>query len=236
MILAVINFSGNVGKSTLSRHLLAPRMNDAYVVPIESVCSYESDNDPIRGRQFGELIEELMIMDDAVVDIGASNVEEFMAYMTQYEGSHDVFDYFIIPVTSERKVLENTASTILALSEIGVPADKIKLVINKVSPIDNIERDFASIIDFHNKSKLFELSIGSVVYKNELYERLSLAGKSISEIIADETDYNAAIRRSDDKAEKVRLARAFTNRMLAPSVNENLDEVFIELFKQKQIR
>ena len=34
MKVSVINFSGNVGKSTVARHLLSPRLNNATVIPV----------------------------------------------------------------------------------------------------------------------------------------------------------------------------------------------------------
>ena len=37
MKLAVISFSGGVGKSTIARHLLAPRLPSARVIAIESI-------------------------------------------------------------------------------------------------------------------------------------------------------------------------------------------------------
>ncbi len=37
MKVAVINFSGNVGKTTIARHLLAPRITGAEVISIESI-------------------------------------------------------------------------------------------------------------------------------------------------------------------------------------------------------
>ena len=37
MKLAVINFSGNVGKSTVARHLLAPRIPGCQFVAVESI-------------------------------------------------------------------------------------------------------------------------------------------------------------------------------------------------------
>ena len=55
MKVAVINFSGNVGKSTVARHLLAPRLNNAEVIPVESINSDGTDETAIRGKQFGEL-------------------------------------------------------------------------------------------------------------------------------------------------------------------------------------
>ena len=37
MKVAVINFSGNVGKTTIARHLLAPRIPDADFIAVESI-------------------------------------------------------------------------------------------------------------------------------------------------------------------------------------------------------
>ena len=37
MKLAVINFSGNVGKTTVARHLLLPRIHGAELIAVESV-------------------------------------------------------------------------------------------------------------------------------------------------------------------------------------------------------
>jgi len=37
MKVVVINFSGNVGKSTIAAHLLKPRMNDAKIFSIETL-------------------------------------------------------------------------------------------------------------------------------------------------------------------------------------------------------
>ena len=94
MSIAVINFSGNVGRSAIARRLLAPRLHDAQVIAVESINSDEgSSGDAIRGKQFGELLEALALMDDAVVDIGASYVEGFIKLMRQYRGSHDDFDF-----------------------------------------------------------------------------------------------------------------------------------------------
>ena len=48
MKLAVINFSGNVGKTTVARHLLAPRIPGCQVVSVESINADDgaADDDP----------------------------------------------------------------------------------------------------------------------------------------------------------------------------------------------
>jgi hypothetical protein len=103
MKLAVINFSGNVGKSTVARHLLAPRIPGCEVVAVESINADDGQPITIRGRQFAYLQEYLRTVADLVVDVGASNVEDLLALMRRYSGSHGDFDGFIVPIVPARK-------------------------------------------------------------------------------------------------------------------------------------
>lgn len=103
MIVAVINFSGNVGKTTVTQYLLSSRMNHAKVIPIKSINADEVESKKICDKQYGDLQQCLVTVDDAVVDVGVSNVEDFMALMQQYHGSHAEFDYFVVPTVSALK-------------------------------------------------------------------------------------------------------------------------------------
>jgi hypothetical protein len=103
MKIAVINFSGNVGKTTVARHLLAPRIPGAEVVAVESLNPDDTEAQALRGRQFGELQEYMHTVDSAVVDIGASNVEDLLALMHRYQGSHEDFDCFVVPTVAPAK-------------------------------------------------------------------------------------------------------------------------------------
>ena len=67
MKLAVINFSGNVGKTTVARHLLAPRIPGCQVVSVESINADDGQPVTIRGRQFAQLQEFLQSVDDVVI-------------------------------------------------------------------------------------------------------------------------------------------------------------------------
>ena len=58
MKLAVINFSGNVGKTTVARHLLAPRIPGCELVSVESINADEGQPVTIRGRQFAPVLED----------------------------------------------------------------------------------------------------------------------------------------------------------------------------------
>ena len=149
MKVAVISFSGNVGKTTIARHLLAPRMPGAKVVSIESINAGDAgtmSGHVIRGRQFAELQEYLQVIDDVVVDIGASNVEELLALMHRYRGSHEDLDYFIVPTVPAGKQQQDTVATLAELSRLGIPADKVRLVFNMVEDGTDLERVFDPVL------------------------------------------------------------------------------------------
>ena len=59
---------------------------------------------------------------DVVVDVGASNVEDLLALMRRYRGSHEDFDCFVVPTVPARKQQQDTAATLAELARIGVPA------------------------------------------------------------------------------------------------------------------
>jgi ABC-type protease/lipase transport system fused ATPase/permease subunit len=73
MKIAVLNFSGNVGKSTIARHLLSPRMPDASIVSVESINADSATEKTIRGTDFGQLQQDLQLEEKVIVDVGASS-------------------------------------------------------------------------------------------------------------------------------------------------------------------
>jgi hypothetical protein len=231
MKIAVINISVNVGKSTVARHLLAPRMNSASVIPVESINSDGTQDEAIKGKQFGELQEALMLLDDAVVDVGASNVEDFVNLMKQYKGSHEDFDYFVIPTVPKNKQMRDTISTIDALSDIGVPAKKIRLVFNMVEIDDVPERVFAGLFEYHAASKSFTLRPDAVIHVNDIYGKIKGAEQGIKDILNDPTDYKEKIKTAKDADEKLHFAQMVGIKRLAAGVTEELDGVFKTLFK-----
>lgn len=231
MKVLVTNLSGNVGKSTLAHHLLSPRMNDAKVISVESINSDGTEDETIRGKQFGEVLEVLPIYDDLIVDVGASNIEDLLKMMRQYRGSHEDFDYFVIPTTKEAKQMRDTISTIDALSELKVPTKKIRLVFNMVEPEDNVEQIFAGLFAYQEHEKKFVINSNAVLYNNAVFTKLKESNKTIKEVLSDETDYKALLAQATTTADKVELSRQISLKRLCSGVVEELDYVFKVLFK-----
>ena len=104
MKIAVINFSGNVGKSTIARNLLAPRIPDAEVFAVETINSDGTEDETMKGKEFGDLLEALQLMDSAVVDLGASNIEAVMTVETKgISLANAVASYLNVPAVTARK-------------------------------------------------------------------------------------------------------------------------------------
>ena len=227
----VMNFSGNVGKSTIARHLLSPRMNNARIIPVESINSDGSQDEAMRGKEYGNLLELLSVMDDVVIDVGASNVEDFVALMKKYHGSHDDFDYFVIPTVKNIKQQKDTISTIAALHEIGIPAKSIRLVFNMVDDTDNVQKTFYRLFDYHASSNHFTLRPDAIVHENEIFLKLKDSTQNISDIFNDPTDLKEMLKAATDPQEKMNIAAKIGIKRLASGVTKELDGVYKSLFK-----
>ncbi len=226
MKVAVINFSGNVGKSTVAKHLLVPRIPNAEFFSVESINADENDGDTMRGKQFGALSEHLMQAENAIIDVGSSNVEDFMKLMHQYKGSHEDIDLFIVPAVKEAKQIGDTISTIQALTAMGVGAKKIRLVFNRLEADETVEDAFYPLFAFYDDTKTFTLRPKAAIAFSELYQRLRPGNLTIPGILADMTDYKAVMRDAKNQATKSDAAGRISMKRLAVSAQMNLDAVF----------
>jgi len=229
MKIAVISFSGNVGKTTIARHLLAPRLPGARVIAIESINAGDGEDDVIRGRQFAELQEYLQVVDDVVVDIGASNVEDLLALMRRYRGSHEDFDIFIVPTVPAGKQQRDTMATLAELSRLGIPADKVRVVFNMIEEGTDLERAFDPLLAFLRLTPVAQVSLDCRMGVNEIFSRVNGSGADLAAVAADPTDYKAMIAATSDSAERLALAQRLATRRLAVGVVPELDACFAAL-------
>jgi len=232
MKIAVINFSGNVGKTTIARHLLLPRIPGAELIAIETINADEGhEGQSLRGRQFGELQEYMQTVDNVVVDIGASNVEDLMALMRRYQGSHEDFDFFVIPTTPPFKQQQDTIATLIDLSRSGIPASRLKLIFNMVDEDVSIAQAFKPLLAFLDQHPLTSASTRCRLGSNEIYGRVKgmRAEVDLASLAQDTTDYKALIVKAPGTAEKLALAQALATRRLASGVVPELDACFAAL-------
>lgn len=229
MRVAVINFSGNVGKTTVARHLLLPRIPGAELIAIETINADEGQGQALRGRQFGELQEYLQTVEHVVVDIGASNVEDLLALMRRYRGSHEDFDYFIVPTVAALKQQQDTIATLAELAQLGVAAAKVRLVFNMVEDDVDVPQAFDAVLAYVAQSQVATADPACRLGANEIYARVKAAGVDMAALASDDADYKALIGKAGSTAEKLALAQRLATRRLASGVVPELDACFAAL-------
>lgn len=235
MKIAVLNYTGTVGKTTIAAHLLSPRMNNAPVFAIETINETAEglgvDVEKISGDKFRYLFKKLMVIDDAIIDVGASNVEAFLDGMVKFEDSHLEFDYFVVPVTSGSKEQKESLTMISTLSDFGIPAKKIIMVFNRVQA--DVSDEFAPVLNYVKKTNSCVANPEAAIFENELFDLLSMKKLSIGEVICDQTDYKAKARELGKNGDSKQIAHCVDMHViksLSMSVNRNLDTVFAALF------
>lgn len=232
MKLAVINFSGNVGKTTVARHLLLPRLPGAELIAVESVNADGGAKQSLRGRQFVELQEYMQTIDSAVVDIGASNMEELLSLMQLYRGSHEDFDCFIVPTVPALKQQQDTIATLIELSRLGVPPERIKLVFNMMEAALSVEDTFYLLMAFLAERPLAAVNPACRIRANEIYARIrghQGAQADLARLASDDTDFRGLILQSRDTSEKLALAQRLATHRLASWVVLEHDACFAAL-------
>ena len=235
MKVAVVSYCGTVGKTTIAAHLLAPRMAEARIYAIETINETAADLgldiEKMKGDKFGKLFKDLMLTDNAIIDVGASNVEDFINQMVKFEDSHIEIDYFIVPVTSGGKEQKETLKTIKALTDVGVPSEKIRVLFNRVDT--DVVEEFAPIIGYQKSSKSFVANHEAAIYENEVFNLLSAKKLTIDAVLKDPTDYRALLKTMDREADRKKAAH-YTDlhaiKSLAKGVNRQLDGVYSALF------
>lgn len=226
---AVINFSGNVGKSTVAKYLLAPRIREADYISVELINADEGDGTNIRGKQFGQLTEQLMMSEAAIIDVGSSNVEDFMKLMKQYNGSHEDIDLFVVPAVKEAKQVKDTIATIQALSAMGVSAKKIRLVFNRVEVDEQVDDTFYPLFAFYEDARSFTLRPKAAIQFSELYQKMRPYEMTITDLLLDNTDYRSVLKESKTEGARAEAANRISMKRLAISAQANLDAVYASL-------
>ncbi len=232
MKIAVINFSGNVGKTTIARHLLMPRIPGAELIAIESINADEGhQGQSLRGRQFGELQEYMQTVDSVVVDIGASNVEDLMALMRRYQGSHEDFDCFVIPTVAAIKQQQDTMATLAELARSGIPRLALE------GGLQHARRWRRGRPRLRAVAGLCRAAPGGL-HLDALPPRRQRdlrpgqghgSGHRSGGAGRDTTDYKSLIVKADNVAQKLALAQALATRRLACGVVPELDACFAAL-------
>lgn len=234
---AIISYSGKVGKTSIAAHMLAPRMNVRKIYAIETsnetAASLGIEVEQISGEKFGYLYKQLLSLDNAIIDVGASNIEDFLAKMIKVEESHIEFDFFVVPVGPEPSIQRECLKTIQTLADIGIPGNKIRVVFNKVK--EDAEEEFSGIFAYAKKTKNCIANPDCAIDDDEAFDMLAARKMSIGAVVADKTDYRGMLRELNAKEghekEKAHYSDMHYLRGCCIAVDRNLQNTFDALFK-----
>ncbi len=86
MKIAVLNNSGNVGKSTICQTLLKPRLENSEIIRVETINSDGTSDEKVSAREFDEILKRIDDAECTIIDVGSSNIEQFMVQMLEFKG------------------------------------------------------------------------------------------------------------------------------------------------------
>lgn len=226
--LAVVNNSGNVGKSTIAKALLKPRLEGSEIIKVETINNDGTNDEKLSAKEFDEIIKRIDDVDCTIIDVGSSNIEQFLVQMNEYQGSHDLIDFFIVPVVKETKQQEDSIQTIHNLMAMGVEKDRFKVVFNQAEKDAQIEKQYSIFLN----DKTCKQIVGKtpvVVYHNNIFNILTKMGMKYDDVYNDARDFRTLIRTASTKEEREELTNLRTAKMLMNGFNSDLDLAFSNL-------
>ncbi|MCG9625387.1 stability protein [Vibrio mediterranei] len=229
--IAVLNHSGNVGKSTICNTLLLPRIEGAELIRVETINEDGGSGEKLAAKDMTNVIEKIDILDKAIIDIGSSNIENFIKGIKENIGAHEDIDIYLLPVTPDIKQQKDTVNSICELNDMGIESDRIGLLLNRVDLSIPLDSQFKVL----SESGVLEQTATSDIHKcliipeSDVFTLIDLIGTSYHEAVNDDTDYRKAIREASEKTIRSGLSLKKSCHRLAKSLNEKLDVEFKKL-------
>lgn len=233
-IVMVANFSGNVGKTTLTKNLLVPNMPGVRVFAVEDVNAGYNQGEAVQlsAEQTQALLEQVIeasFSSAVIVDVGASNVSNFFAALSNYDQIQEFIARVVVPTEPSEKVQADTLSTLQFLVDnLGFDADKVSLILNKTPAKVPVDALFASLTE--RAAALGVFKAGSVP-ESETFQIAAGLGSSIHELAAMDpkkllADAHAKAALGGDSKDGVRVLLAAAS---AKKLKVILDAIFAEL-------
>lgn len=235
MKVVICSLAGSVGKTTITAHLLHPRMpeSEVYAVDTTNVTAelFGIKVTSFSGDEFSKLYKQIVRNDNLIIDVGGSKEgKEFLAGMDWMDGQDEI-DAFIIPSMPDDKDQKAAYKTIELLKAQNVDKSKIKVIFNGVKK--NTVEEFDYLLGALTFMQI-PYSLDATIFNNEIFNILSVQGRSLDSMLKDTTDYKKIVRTSDDEEEISKASDLMVAQKAAPKVNENLAVVYEALFPSKK--
>jgi len=244
MIIAILNLSGNVGKSTIAVHCFAANRPGAKLISVESINSSDADTvegidvEEVEASNFRHIFKQMMMADDAILDVGASNMVVFMSELKKYRSALKEVDLLLVPVVPQEKQQRDTIGTLEWLNDMGVDKKSIRVVFNQYE--NNgipVEQAFDQITGFLKSEKYPSsyFDTDAIILANEVFDRVKHTGKTVAQWAEDTTDWRAKRLEARADGDITGMEEAIDGQMntdLARAAQENLRLAYSALIKK----
>ena len=229
--IAVLNNSGNVGKSTICNILLMPRIENSELIRVETINEDGSSGEKLAAKDMTNVIEKIDILDKAIIDIGSSNIETFIKGIKENIGAHEDIDFYLLPVTPDIKQQKDTWNTIDELLDMVVEPNRIGVILNRVDTSLPLESQFKQLCESGILKQTATPTIQDclVIPDSQVFTLLEVIGSSFHEAVNDDTDYRKVIREAKDKETRSGLSLKKSCHRLAKSFADKLDVEYKKL-------
>lgn len=228
MKIAIINSSGNVGKSTITRELYDRLKDEKMIIEVEGQNSSSSSFKNIRSEKylgntdFQVFYEYIIDEKNIIFDIGASEIANFVENATEYS-ILDSFDYFIVPSIADAKIMEDTIKTIKFLQSEDIENKKIKVIFNQVEM--SVENDFSALLNFQGLEYEFDTNL--FIKKSKTIKNSSMLKTTFCNVYnEDKKHYRNLFIDATDAKQKAKMMKLDLLNQAAKKQIENFDDLF----------
>ena len=230
MRVVILSGSGNVGKTVVAEHLLAPRLEDVLLISFGGAQVKRNSGQWRHRDEVSEVFADLLEHGRCIVDVAGVATPSLLVGIHRFASIHESIDCFIIPVTSSAKVQIETITLLEQLAIIGVQANSIRILFNQVDSA--VEDEFGMMLKHINDHGGALLNLKAAIFDNELFDILTEENLTIRQVLEDETDYKTLLRenRRGETDQWDEWANRFGIKCLAKHINNYLDSCYKELF------
>lgn len=224
----VINKAGKVGKSTISKHFVAPLLGADWIQVETFNDSGHGAKAKVAGRKF-EFVAEAIVgaTKSLCIDVGNSNYQAVMKELQAIGDIANRIDCWVIPCKESAGVMNDSLATIVDLiDKLGVDPARIMVLPNDIeSPEEGLEK----FVKLDLASKKIGFHFCRVAIPEEpKFDVFNADERSIVQFAADDTDYDAAIAVATDDDHRYRLTQASILRGRARRLTQLFRQVWSE--------
>lgn len=223
---AVINKAGKVGKSSISKHLIAPMLSASWIKVETFNSSAEGSDAKINGRKFDYVAERILAREQSFcIDVGSSNYQAVMKSLEEIDGISHEIDFWVVPCRESAGVITDSLSTIEDLvNELRVDPAKIIVIQNFIEDTEEPSKVFDGVVAAARDVGFSFCRVA--IPHNPKFDSFDAEKKSVMEIASDDTDFDALIEKESNSEERLRLTREVIAVRRAKSLAGRLREVW----------